>query len=612
MSADVKVSTGSPETRSPVIYIHLIGFLFLAAGLATNPLKITRAFFSDEAVYYTMAYSFAYDGDMEFQHADLERTYKEFSAGPSGIILKLDERDNTIVFGKAYLYSLAAAPFVSAFKTNGFFILAALLLWLNLLCGYRFCASFMEARSAILFSVFYFLANATLVYLFWMTPEYFNMSLIGYAFFFFMAGERLKSNFPLFRLPFNYILSALFFALASFSKPTNALLLCPLGIWLFYRRQVRIALLALGVYIFATMALFGANVYFTGDWNYQGGKRTVFYDHYPYERPGASPFAPFNRKIKIQAMVRPPFYAKAFEYNWLYFFFGRFSGLAIYFFPMFFGIAFFWFAKKNSLSTAAYIAGWLGILTYMVGIPWNYFGGSGTIGNRYLINAFPVFLYVLQEQPSKRWFAFGFLCSLLFSAGLLYTPVLSSFDNAFHQKRSPFTALPVEKTLLSDLPINTNLLARRVAFEEPATYFLYFLDDNTYYRETLDHKIGFWVKGGREAQLILRAFQPLTKVRAMVKSLSIPNEVTLTINSETRKINMKEPAFYEGEIPLSGAFPYDRDGTGATYLYHVRIRSSSGAIQADAAGLERYLGAFVRFELPAAHGVELPEEESEE
>ena len=53
------------RTFSPILLIHLAGLLFFAGALSINPLKITRAFFSDEAVYYTMAYSFAYDSDMD-------------------------------------------------------------------------------------------------------------------------------------------------------------------------------------------------------------------------------------------------------------------------------------------------------------------------------------------------------------------------------------------------------------------------------------------------------------------------------------------------------------------------------------------------------------------
>ena len=229
---------------------------------------------------------------MEFQQKDLLRVYREFAAGPQGIVLKVNERDNTIVFGKAFLYSLVAAPFVRVFGTSGFFVLHALLLWLNLLCAYKFCSRFMKPSTAVIFSIFYFLANASLVYLFWMTPEYFNMSLICYAIFFFVADESLPSNFKLFKSPYNYIIAAIFFAMATYSKPTNAALIAPLGIWMLYRKKVLPAMLTLSMFVLLTVGLFGINVYFTGQWNYQGGKRSVFNNNFPYGRAGASPFAP--------------------------------------------------------------------------------------------------------------------------------------------------------------------------------------------------------------------------------------------------------------------------------------------------------------------------------
>lgn len=600
------------KTFSPVILIHLVGILFFAAGLCINPLKITRAFFSDESVYYTMAYSFAYDGDMEFEHQDLLRVYKEFAAGPQGIVLKLNERDGTIVFGKAFLYALVAAPFVFLFKTNGFLVLHAFLLWLNLLCAYRFCSTFMQPRSATLFSFFYFLANASLVYLFWMTPEYFNMSLVCFAFFFFTSAETLKSKLKIFNSPYSYIFSALFLAMATYSKPTNAVLIVPLGIWLFVRKKILIAMIALTAFLLGTMGLLGTNVFFTGDWNYQAGKRAVFYNRFPYERPGISPFAPFKSKREVSVSYdtyRPPFYLKAFAYNWLYFFFGRYSGLTVYFFPMFFALIYYLFSKKSGLSRAIYAAGWIGILTYMVGIPWNYFGGSGTIGNRYLINAFPVLLFAMTQEPSRKWIAGGLASSLLCSSVFLATPIFSSFNNSFHQQNYLFRILPVEMTLLADLPFNTNRRAVRVAFDLPPAYFLYFADDNSYLQESFDHYIGFWVKGERTSEVILRTFEPVSRMRLTIKSMKANNVLTVKTGNDTAVIPLKESSFYEGEVRLPKPLPYDRDNRGATYLYDIKFHSESGVISSQGGMGERYLGAFVRIELPEAVRKEIPEEE---
>jgi hypothetical protein len=583
-----------------VFWIHLIGFVFLASSLSINPLKISHAFFSDEAVYYTMAYSFAYDGDMVFRRGDLLRVYKEYEAGPQGIILKLNERDGNLVFGKSFLYSLLASPFVRLLKTNGFLTFNVLLLWLNLLCGYRVVRSTVNENKAMLFSLFYFLANATLLYLFWMTPEYFNLSLVCYAFFFFVADEWFGSKTKILTAPYNHLISAVFFGMATYSKPTNALLIVPLGIWMLYRKKMLAASLTLCTYVIVTVALFGANVYFTGEWNYQGGRRASFSDRFPFERPGVSEFAPFKAKPPIQAMVRPPFYWKTFASNWLYFFFGRFSGLAVYFFPMFFGLIYFFFCKKDSLVTVIYIAGWVGIFTYMIGIPWNYFGGSGTIGNRYLLGVFPIFLFVIRRDFPLKLLGAACLLSLLFASAFLATPVYSSVEVDFHQKQSILRVLPVEKSLLNDLPSCAICapLARRIAFDNPSTYFAYFVDDNTHFREDYGGYRGFWVKGGRVSEFILRAFKPASKMRVRLKSLKPGNKIEITVNGTATKIALTDSIFYVVDVPLPAPFAYDRDGRGPTFLYDIKIQPESGVITPMNWVGDRYLGVFVRLELP--------------
>jgi len=588
---------------SPYTWIHLIGIFLLGGALSLNPLRSTRAFFSDEAVYYTMAYSFAYDGDMEYQRKDLLRVYKEYPSGPTGIILKLNERDRTIVFGKGFLYSLAAAPFVRLFHTNGFLIFHAILVWLNLLCAYRFCSAFMEQGSALLFSFFYFLVNASLVYFFWMTPEYFNMSLLGFAVFFFVA-EKLQSSRIVFRPPYNFFISAILFGLATYAKPPNILVVIPLGLWLLFskrkekpRRALVYALLALTLFVFATLALFGLNVYFTGDWNYQGGRRAAFYKSYPFERPGISEFSAFERKDPIQAMVKPPFYAKTFLYNWPFFFFGRYSGLAIYFFPMFFCLLFYLFSKKSSLSWAVYIAAWMGLLYYLIGLPWNYFGGSGTIGNRYLLSVFPVFLFAIMSEPPKRLMLVSFFASAAFTGAILFSPLLSSHRNAFHQQYSLFRFLPVEDSLLADLPVNASFHATRVAFTDPATYFVYFLDENTFYLESYDGAYGFWIKGGQRAEFVVRTFKPNQKITATITSLAAKNVIHVQSGDNQTMFEFHKSGTQQKEIPLPAPFPYDRDGTGATYLYNFKIEPVNGAITTLSGFPERYLGAFIKLDV---------------
>ena len=63
------------------------------------------------------------------------------------------------------------------------------------------------------------------------------------------------------------------------------------------------------------------------------------------------------------------------------------------------------------------------------------------------------------------------------------------------------------------------------------------------------------------------------------------------------------------QVALPAPLPYDRDGTGQTFLYHVRITSESGAIGKAGTTEERNLGAFVRLELPGIEGRDTSSEE---
>jgi hypothetical protein len=84
-------------------------------------------------------------------------------------------------------------------------------------------------------------------------------------------------------------------------------------------------------------------------------------------------------------------------------------------------------------------------------------------------------------------------------------------------------------------------------------------------------------------------------------------------SGEKTQIELKEPVFYSGEVRLLDALPYDRDNTGVTYLYDIKIRSSKGAVKNINGMGDRYLGVFVRLELPEVKAPEVvPEEESQE
>ena len=203
-------------SKPGLIASALVGILLLAFAVSVDfPKANGDRFKGDESTYYMLAHSLARDFDFQYQRKDLIRVWEEFS-GPAGVFLKTGKdveirgsssfpffrwlkredpsRETRLYFSKSYIYPLAAAPFVMLFGTNGFLVLHAILIALDLLAIYLFLLAATRSNWAALPMSIAFLATSVVpVYFVWLTPELFNFSLVLYAVFFWaykeVAGE---------------------------------------------------------------------------------------------------------------------------------------------------------------------------------------------------------------------------------------------------------------------------------------------------------------------------------------------------------------------------------------------------------------------------------------
>jgi hypothetical protein len=186
------------------------GLVLLAVAVSVDFPRASRGFKGDEATYYMLGKSLARDGDFAYTRRDLVRVWEEYSA-PEGVFLKRghtirlrvgggfpwvhwvqgEDPDTTrLYYGKAYIYPLAAAPFVWLFGTNGFLVLHALLLMLDVWLGYLWLtARGTTPRAAAAFAIVFLAASIVPVYFVWITPEVFNFSLVFAAMFFWAYKE---------------------------------------------------------------------------------------------------------------------------------------------------------------------------------------------------------------------------------------------------------------------------------------------------------------------------------------------------------------------------------------------------------------------------------------
>ncbi len=193
-----------------------------------------------------------------------------------------------------------------------------------------------------------------------------------------------------------------------------------------------------------------------------------------------------------------------FPRNLIYFTFGRHTGLVPYFFPGALSLLLFLFTRGTRrtafqwLAALSFAAAAVTLLLYM---PFTYSGGGGPIGNRYFLGFYPLLLFVTPPLASLRPALAAMAIGGLFTAQLVLNPFYVSFHPAEHMKRGAYRWLPVELSLLNDLPMNVTPTKVRQPLAGTPPISAYFLDDNAYTREGE----WFWVRGESTAEIALRA-----------------------------------------------------------------------------------------------------------
>jgi hypothetical protein len=454
------------------------------------------------------------------------------------------------------------------------------------------------------------------VYLVWPTPEIFGLAVVCGGLASWAAGRPL--------------LAAVLFGLAGYLKPPNVLMAAPLGLEpllpvagerFFGPRALRRLLESLrrGLVLAATVgALYGLNLAVTGELNYQGGERKTFYGRFPFDEGGASfddsgewmttnqlgPLVAGKDDAQVSEQSGPARkrseFREALLLNLGYFWYGRFGGALAYFFPallaLFLFLAFGPRDRAGWLALAAVVLSWL---FYLRVIPDNWYGGGGTVGNRYFLNVLPAFLFLL---PVRRWKALvigGTLAFVVFLAPVVASPVRHSLKPGAHATAGVFKLLPPELTMLNDLSIFTETWRKKRPFgfvgnrergADADAYFLYFMDDGTWGREEWGGRLGYWLRGGAPAEVVIRAFDlaPVERVVLRITGGPMGDVVQARIGWHAEKVRLGPGQTREVSLPVGrGVLYYD------TFLHVLRLHSERGAPLADG----RSAGAFVETRL---------------
>jgi hypothetical protein len=574
---------------------------------------------SDDAVYAAAALSAAFDGNLSFEQRDLERFEGLYHQGPEGIFLKrgktlhlrananfpflhiekaADPRTDRLYFGKALIYPIIAAPFVRAFGLNGLLLLNVVMLAIAACCAYFFLAARSSPVGAALFTTAFFGATAVPVYLvFWM-PEILNLTLITVAYFLWAYREvspsrRLAGAWP-------QLAAAALLGLATYSKPfPNGLMVAPLVLAAWWRREWARGIV-LGVVAVAVTALsFGFNAAVTGEFNYQGGDRKTFYGSFPFDGSGDV----WNRQatqvvtegnVQLEALTNRELPSRLAR-NARYFLAGRHFGFIPYFFPGVVAIAAWLFssARRDRWRIVIFSTFAFSVVAMLLVWPFTWSGGGGPTGNRYLIGIYPVLLFLVPPGNIAAAGVLAWLGGALFTAKILLNPFIAAKYPYLTTERGAARRLPVELSMLTDLPVMLAGPTRaRIPYGHNPTMLLYFLDQNSFPPEPP----GMWVAGGRRTDIVVHTNDRLDHLAVEAES-PIATVLTVSMGAERVVVPLTPGTVATFNVPARGVL-YER--YVRSYAYLLSARSSEGFVPVlrdptAAARDYRNLGALMRF-----------------
>ena len=603
-----------PGLIAAALFLCVYGTLALTVDFP----RAALGFQSDEATYYMMAYSLVDDADLTYTKDDLVRVWREFPSGPAGVFLKKgktlggasDPDPNRLYYAKSFIYPLFAAPFVKVFGTNGFLVLHALLLSFVILCGYLFLHARSSPLVAAVLASGFVMASVVPVYFVWLMPEVFNFSLVFLAYFCWLYKEVARPESASRRMRWLFtgrsdVAAAVLLGIATFSKVTNALLFAPLVVWqvwtLTRTRSIKSSTVIASALAFVALAggLYAINKGISGEWNYQGGDRETYYFEFPFQNEVPKHelgLSKSRNELLTHVIFNPRTFTSNLIHNLEYFFIGRHTGLLGYFFPAMFAMLAFLMAPRQRpvwqwlVFGSALLQG----LVFIVSQPYTWHGGG--VGNRYFFSGYAVMLFVFPPMRSLGLAFAPWAIGSLFVAPMVMNPFVASFHSEDNAKSGPLRLLPVELTLVNDLPVNNEEDHRHLWFGDIGRgdpgFLVYFLDDNAYNREP---DKSFWTRGGARAEFIIKTDKPIRRATFSLTAGPVATDVRLTIGRRSEAVHLQPDETRDVTFAMPPGLPYEKEVQALAWTASVSSSAGFTPIFFDPNSTDsRYLGVRVQ------------------
>jgi hypothetical protein len=161
----------------------------------------------------------------------------------------------------------------------------------------------------------------------------------------------------------------------------------------------------------------------------------------------------------------------------------------------------------------------------------------------------------------------------IFTAQLVMNPYFTKGFPYRNLDHGALRALPVELTMVNDLPVMLDVTRAPLEFKGAAgsddpTLWLYLLDENAYSPEPA----GIWVMAERRTDVVVRTTQPLASLRVTL-SAPISNHVWVALDGRHVEADLKPGTAVDVMIP-AGAGVYSIGG----YDYLLSMKAANGMV----------------------------------
>jgi len=402
----------------------------LFVGVVTVDRAAWPGLVGDEATYAMQAQSLAHDLDLVYERADYDRFVADWQRPPDGLILQSRSAGYRLVYSKALPYALAIAPAVRWAPVRGPLVMNVLFLAVAAVLSASVLSRRVGPAAPLWVAVFCF-ASVAFAYAFWVHADLFLMCATACGLALAYRGEApavvARGALPdVYRPPrgewearggwrplARWLAVGLLLALPIAYRPFYAALLLPAALAaLAEAREERggaagkLAALALG----AALVVGGSSLVqwaAGGDWSPYGGERQGFYTQtgFPEVDFPADEWSASVRRWGNTSWLHEGTLTSGFElldlglwgWNAVYWLAGRAVGVVPYFLPLLLGLVAYSSSRGRWALVVAVVAAAAGFL-FVRGF--NFYGGGGSIANRYFLPLYPALWFLAGRAPA--------------------------------------------------------------------------------------------------------------------------------------------------------------------------------------------------------------------